>query len=125
MASTRATKSADHASQPRRMVGHEACKPVEKKEASRQPYAMNSPRLGPYAPETVMCICGVVGVTLAYAGRGSTLLFWNDEVITVEVAQKDFVELIVNRYDVAHSPLYFLIVKAWIFLAGALKNSVT
>jgi hypothetical protein len=44
---------------------------------------------------------------------------WLDELITLQATQLPPIELIGSRYGQGHSGLYFLIVKAWLYVTGA------
>jgi len=66
-----------------------------------------------YLLELIMCAVGVAGFALAYGGRAYVELFWGDETITADVIRLSTVDLVINRYSAGHSPLYFLIAKAW------------
>src|SRR5690242_16613539 len=71
-----------------------------------------------YLVELVSCALSVVGMTLAYGGRAYAELFWGDEIITADVIRQSAMDLIINRYSIGHSPLYFLIVRTWMLLTS-------
>jgi uncharacterized membrane protein len=77
-----------------------------------------------YLLELIMCAVGVAGMALAYGGRAYAELFWGDETITADAIRANAVDLVINRYSVGHSPLYFLIAKAWMLMATGSEGLV-
>jgi hypothetical protein len=64
-------------------------------------------------------LCWSVIAILAFSYNIGANEFWFDEVITVNATQLSWRDLVATRYWHAHSPLYFLLMKALREVTGA------
>lgn len=67
-----------------------------------------------------LCVAGLFAV---HGYHAAEVWFWSDEIMSVEAAQMTWRDLVVNRYNAAHSPLYFAFLKIWIYVAAGFESS--
>jgi hypothetical protein len=75
-----------------------------------------------YLPEFLLSASSLVGVSLVHGPRAWSELFWSDEVVTVTLAGRGLIEIVADRYNHAHSPLYFLLMKLWMVSISGLSG---
>ncbi len=70
------------------------------------------------APELLLSAASLGGLLLVTGARAWSGPFWLDEVTTARLVDRGFWDIVIDRYAVAHSPLYFVLMKLWILLVS-------
>ena len=70
------------------------------------------------APELLLSAASLGGLLLVTGARAWSEPFWLDEVTTARLVDRGFWDIVIDRYAVAHSPLYFVLMKLWILLVS-------
>lgn len=84
-----------------------------------EPSQSRRSRTGFFSRKTGILLLGILllGTFLRCYNLGSES-FWIDEVITVQVSEQAFPQLLSNRLHRGHSPLYFMLMHYWLRIAG-------
>jgi len=80
------------------------------------------PLLQRYGLELALCAACCCATLLLDGGRARTELLWGDEIVSVYAIQQSPGGLVEHRYWQGHSPLYFLLLKLWIFVSSGMDG---